>query len=474
MSSKIKIISLGTFIIFLLFVLIFFSASKPLLSLKLNGDESVTIEVNSNYQDLGAEARSDSIIFKGKKVKIKEVSDLNISKLGDYTIRYMAKSNGQKKELTRNIKVVDTIAPEITVLTNEINVCKKNPLKQLSYVALDNYDGNITSNIKEKYTKDKLILTIKDSSGNKATKQLNYKIIDNEEPNITLHGNENIYITLGEEYIEYGAYAYDSCDGDISSNVKIVSNVNTQLTGDYTVSYEITDSASKTSSVTRNVHVIYPKSEITFDVPEGATIYLTFDDGPGEYTEQLLNILKTYDIKATFFVTNQFPKYQYMIKKEYEEGHTVGIHTYSHLWSIYESVDSYMNDFNTINQVIYNQTGKYSKIFRFPGGSSNTVSRKYCDGIITTLANKLVNEGYQYYDWSIDSTDTARKNTVSSIIENMKKQLKGNSYYIVLMHDIKKNTIEALPSIIEYAKSIGYQFKPITNESPIVHSRIAN
>ena len=164
-----------------------------------------------------------------------------------------------------------------------------------------------------------------------------------------------------------------------------------------------------------------------------------------------------------------------MIKEEYERGHSVGIHTYTHKWSIYESVESYFEDFNRIENVIFEETGIHTKLFRFPGGSSNTVSKKYSEGIMSTLSNLLEQQGYIYFDWTFDSGDTnKRDNSVNYIIKNVKANLKGDGIYIVLMHDIKQNTLKALPEIIEFAQTNGYTFDKLTESSPTEHLKIVN
>lgn len=306
------------------------------------------------------------------------------------------------------------------------------------------------------------------------TKKINY--IDKDKPVITLNGSSTISLVAGSAYSEYGASAYDTCDGDISSNIKIDSNIDINTIGKYEVKYSVVDSEGISTEIIRYVNVVEKENLISkYQVEKEATIYLTFDDGPGPYTEELLDILDKYNIKATFFVTMQFPKYKYLIKEEYTRGHKVGVHTYTHKWSIYSSQESYLEDFNKINNIIYEETGEYTNIFRFPGGSSNTVSRNYKKGIMSTLANLMQNNGYTYYDWTFDSGDTSKtNNSVEAIIENVKNNLKGDGEYIILMHDIKKNTIEALPKIIEFALYNGYTFDKINEKTNIPHFKIAN
>ena len=125
-------------------------------------------------------------------------------------------------------------------------------------------------------------------------------------------------------------------------------------------------------------------------IPEEKTIYLTFDDGPSAYTGQLLDVLARSGVKATFFVTNLNPEYQDLIGRAFREGHAIGVHTSSHNYAqIYQSKEAFYRDFLGMQEIIYEQTGSYTRLFRFPGGSSNTVSRNYCYGIMTQLAKSM-------------------------------------------------------------------------------------
>ena len=205
-------------------------------------------------------------------------------------------------------------------------------------------------------------------------------------------------------------------------------------------------------------------------------IYLTFDDGPSENTEKILKILDQYDAKATFFVTGHSPDKFGLIKQEYDAGHSVGMHSYSHNYAeIYTSVDAYKADLDKIANVIKDQIGFVPFLFRFPGGSSNSVSANYSSGIMTTLTTQLVNEGYQYYDWNISSGDAGSDNMpADTIIDNSCQE--GWTNIMLLMHDTdaKNSTVEALPKVIEYYKERGYEFCAIDRDSYAVHHGISN
>ena len=206
----------------------------------------------------------------------------------------------------------------------------------------------------------------------------------------------------------------------------------------------------------------------------GKVIYLTFDDGPSIYTENILNTLDKYNVKATFFVTcsGSLDKYA---KKIIEKGHTLGLHTCTHRYNIvYSSEENYFNDLNSISAKVEELTGYKSKYIRFPGGSSNTISR-FNKGIMTRLTQKVTEDGYKYYDWNIDSEDAAGADK-EGVYNNVISALKNHNYStnMVLMHDIKVSTKDALDSIIKDALDMGYTFSNINDYTNEVHHRINN
>ena len=141
-------------------------------------------------------------------------------------------------------------------------------------------------------------------------------------------------------------------------------------------------------------------------------VYLTLDDGPSDNTQAVLDILDKYNAKATFFVTGEMPEYKDMIKAAYDKGHTIGMHTYSHDYAkVYASVDAYFQDLDQIGQMVQEEIGYVPCFIRFPGGSSNTVSKKYTAGIMSTLVQEVQNRGYQYYDWNGSSGDGSVRTT---------------------------------------------------------------
>ena len=209
----------------------------------------------------------------------------------------------------------------------------------------------------------------------------------------------------------------------------------------------------------------------------GAKAYLTFDDGPTENTPKILKILDEYNVKATFFViyhSGQEKTYKSIVEK----GHTLALHSYSHDYEkIYSSREAYFKDLDKLSAYLEKTTGQTPKLMRFPGGSSNTISRKYCKGIMTDLTAEVTNRGYKYFDWNLDSGDaSAYRVKKSKIVNNVMSQIGNGGSQVILMHDAaaKTTTVEALPEIIEALQSYGYEILPLDESSPETHQQVAN
>lgn len=201
--------------------------------------------------------------------------------------------------------------------------------------------------------------------------------------------------------------------------------------------------------------------------------YLTFDDGPTENTRKILDFLKANHIKATFFVIG-VEGYDDVYKRIVDEGHTIGIHSNTHRYDqIYKSTEAFMKDINALSDRIYNLTGVRSNIFRFPGGSNNTISKRYNKtDIMGQLTELIEQEGYHYFDWNVDSLDASASTQdkdiiVQSVIEGSRD--KNNA--IILMHDAaaKTTTVEALPEIVEGLRKQGYIFDKMDETTVPIH-----
>ncbi len=210
------------------------------------------------------------------------------------------------------------------------------------------------------------------------------------------------------------------------------------------------------------------------DNPKGdKVIYLTFDDGPGIRTPDLLAILEKYNVKATFFVVGT--AYLEFLDDIANAGHSIGIHTNSHRYEdIYSSTDSFWKDFNAMDDKIFQRTGIHTKLYRFPGGSSNRTSIKYCPGIMTKLVKEVQNKGYYYFDWNVDSDDAGSAKTANQVYNNVIAGVKNKDKSVVLMHDIKSYTVDAIESIIRWGLQNGYIFLPLDENAPSVHHTVKN
>ncbi|MBQ7895752.1 MAG: polysaccharide deacetylase, partial [Oscillospiraceae bacterium] len=225
--------------------------------------------------------------------------------------------------------------------------------------------------------------------------------------------------------------------------------------------------------VTRTV-VVHQATNPTTVEPGEKTIYLTFDDGPGPYTGMLLDILSAYNVPATFFVTCLNDKYEDYIGRAYREGHAIGVHTASHnYYDIYSSEDAFFNDFNAVQDMIYSQNGEYTELTRFPGGSSNTVS-SFNPGIMSRLAYSLESMGYKYFDWNVTSGDAGETTDTDTVAANIINGIAGRKYAVVLQHDIKDYSVNAVEEVILWGLNNGYAFRALNSSSPTAHHGIAN
>lgn len=405
---------------------------------------------------------------------IKLDSNLDTKNIGKYQVTYTLNFKGKAVSKKVTIEVADIENPVIKLDNyDKLTLCPNYNLDKINdYNITDNYDINIENKLIKYIKNSKIYYSVTDDYGNTTTVNRDVELIDTKAPQITLNGSDNVYIYKGTEYKELGYSAYDECDGDITNKVKVEGNVDYQTIGDYTITYTAIDSSKNKYTKTRTIHV-YDYSIGNSAYKNGKIVYLTFDDGPNSYTKNILNVLNKYNVKATFFITNQFYGYQSLIHDMYEYGHSVGIHTYSHQYrNIYSSEEAYFNDLNKMNEIIFKQTGSYSQLLRFPGGSSNTISSSN-KGIMSKLSKLVTDEGYTYFDWNIDSGDTSTINA-EVIANNVINGIKKYNTSIVLMHDTKYVNKEALEKILYYGLTNGYTFLPLTTDSPTMHHNINN
>lgn len=443
--------------------------------ISLNGDSLVKVVFGNKYEEEGCSAKylgrdlSDKVWYEG---------EVDETKLGTYTVKCKVRKNKMTVTKERTVEVVDETKPVITLTgEEEVNICPNGSYAEEGFSAIDDYDGDITDKVETEINDEGVYYIATDSSDNKEEKLRKVNKVDTEAPVITLKGNTTYSIVLGSKYSEPGYTAIDNCEDDLTDKVAVSGSVDTSKTGTYELTYTVSDSYNNEASVKRTVKV-YKKAEVSSSSGTPGTIYLTFDDGPSSsITPKLLDILKEKGVKATFFVINHSDSLDYLIKREYNEGHTVAIHSYSHNYAtIYSSVDAYFNDLQKMSNKIERLIGVKSYIIRFPGGSSNTVSKKYSSGIMTTLTNEVLNRGYHYFDWNVGSGDSGDVSTKEGVYNNVIKGLSKNRANVILMHDFENNykTLNAISDIIDYAKANGYEFKTIDMSTAMVRHKVNN
>lgn len=445
------------------------------VKITLNGDRMVTLQFGQVYTDPGASA-----VTLDEKTGIESPLELTTTgaadpgKVGVYLVRYAAVANGKVYTAYRRVEVLDKELPVIDLISDPENyTLPGSEYEEEGFSATDNYDGDITDKVQRRVTKDAIYYTVRDSSGN-LTRVIREIVYDDPvPPELTLAGESMVVLNEGDRYTEPGYSAKDNCDGDITGNVLVSGSVDTAWPGKYTLTYTVTDSYRNTVQATRTVFVKEKEVSKVNDPSSGdKVIYLTFDDGPGANTPRLLDILKKYNVQATFFVVNT--RYISTIKRASDEGHTIAIHTATHKFKeIYASEEAYFKDLYKMQEIIKQHTGKTAMLMRFPGGASNTVS-SFNKGIMTRLTKLVEEKGFTYFDWNVDSKDAGGAKTAKQVYNNVVSGIGKKTNAVVLMHDIKTYTIDAIERIIVWGLNNGYTFRALTADSPTCHHRVNN
>lgn len=213
------------------------------------------------------------------------------------------------------------------------------------------------------------------------------------------------------------------------------------------------------------------KSKNTIVNDEKRVLYLTFDDGPSTVvTNKILDILKAENIKASFFIVgSKIEGREDVLKRIYAEGHTIGLHTYTHKYrQIYSSETAFINEMNKTSEETKKVINIEPKAIRFPSGSKKHLT--------PSLLEKLHNNGYKVYDWNLSLSDGIDYNTpVSKLYKEATTKCVNPNRIFLLAHcdQPNKNTCDALPNIIKYYRDLGYEFQPITNDTPEYHFRVS-
>ncbi|WP_339076590.1 polysaccharide deacetylase family protein [Clostridioides difficile] len=223
-------------------------------------------------------------------------------------------------------------------------------------------------------------------------------------------------------------------ENEISRNAKLSSSTITDIVSN--TSIEVSKGPSKSS---------------------GKIAYITIDDGPSKFTDEMIKTLNKYNVKATFFmIDGNMKEYPQQVKNIIKNGNTAGFHSVSHdIHKLYVTSTSAKEEFDTNDQTFYKITGKHSKVIRIPYGSKPyTPQASY---------QALVDAGYKIWDWDLDTEDW--KFNSSQIVQNVKNHIKNRKgedkdQLVVLMHE-KKQSAEALDSVLKFLSDEGYEFAPV-------------
>lgn len=406
-----------------------------------------------------------SYVFFGKAKDVAIETNVDDQKPGKYKTTYKYKNY----IVETNVEVKDSLAPELVVKNYKTDMVEEVKAKKFIKSISDSTEVKTEITKMEKKDDNNYIVTIQatDTSGNVTTKTAKLTREKDEEPPVLSVPDLEVYETQ---------YFDEMKDVEVSDNFdskpEVTCNVDEVLKGpgDVEVTYTATDRSGNKTEYVRHINVL-ASPEMSEKI-----MYLTFDDGPSANTEDILDILDKYGVQATFFVTGNGQNYNDLIKRAYDAGHTIGLHTYSHSYSmIYESDEAFFDDLQQIQDMVEEITGEKSYITRFPGGSSNTVSAEYNEGIMTRLTEEIQKRGFDYFDWNVGSGDAAAQTVdAATIIENSK--IYEGDHLVLLMHDsLYKTTLkDALPSIIEYYQAEGYSFKGLSDMSPMCHQKVSN
>ncbi len=437
-------------------------------------EAEITVPYGVEFDDPGRRAVTVGRLFGVGKMElpVETEGEVDTNTLGTYELTYQTRLLFTEYRAKRIVHVADLTPPVINLQT----VAGYTPswftgYEEEGFLAWDDVDGEVTDKVRWTVLPDRIEYRVKDSAGNEALAVR--ELSDIAPPEIKLKGAENMNISARIDFEDPGFTVTDADGADLSDLVKVEGKVTPYRAGSYELVYTLENPMGDVVSVTRTV-VVEPVEVPETVQPDELTIYLTFDDGPGPYTEELLDILAAYNVKATFFVTCLNPEYEDMVGRAYREGHSIGVHSATHnYYQIYGSEQAYFDDFNAAQAMIYRQTGAYAQIFRFPGGSSNTISR-ITPGIVTRMSETRTAMGFRYFDWNVDSGDASGISDGGTVLRNITEGCRGRRASLVLQHDIKSFSVGIVRDVIAWGRENGYCFLPLGPDSPAAKRRIAN
>ena len=403
----------------------------------------------------------------GKKDDVKiDSSQVNVKKVGVY--KDVCKYKDEEKTL--KVNVVDTLPPEFDVKSKKVALNQTVEPSELVKNIKDASQTKVSFAKNYEFNKvgwQEIEVIVKDAYDNETRKKVKVNVVKDEKAPEIIVGNANVVV--GEK-IDLKALATIKDDFDKNPTLKVESDkLDTNKIGTYQVKYIAKDVSGNQSEKTIQVEVVDKTKD------NEKVVYLTFDDGPSRHTPEVLEILKRYQCKATFFITGMNEKYRPYIKTAYDQGHTIGLHTYSHNYSkVYASTNAYFKDLDKVGKLAKEYIGFTPKYIRFPGGGSNTISRKYNKGIMSQLTKQVGKKGYIYYDWNCENGDGYAHMSQSQMLKRATSS--SAKKVMILMHDAngKQNTVDILPKVIEHYQKKGYTFKAIDDSTPVFHQHVNN
>ena len=441
----------------------------------MSGGTEITVPRGEPYEEPGVRAAAVGRLTGESEEDLPVLvrGEVDTGTMGDYVLCYEASTMLCRYSAERIVHVVDRTAPEITLLHSEDYMPSwLEGYREEGYIALDDVDGDLTDHVEIEDRGDSRVYTVTDAAGNRASavRQLPYSI---GRPTLRLNGAESLAIDASFTFLDPGFTCTDARGNDLSAYVRCEGEVDPAAAGEYTLRYGIENAVGERVEVTRTVTVRPLRNPDVVD-PDGKLIYLSFDDGPGPYTDRLLDILAQYNVKASFFVTCLYPEYAACIGRAFREGHSIGVHSASHQYRrIYASEEAFLEDFEAVQALIREQTGQETRLFRFPGGSSNTVSR-FNRGIMTRLSERMSEEGYVYFDWNVSSGDAGGTSSTEQVLQNIVDGCSARRVSVVLQHDVKEFSVAAVERVIIWGLTNGYSFAALDETTEPVRHRIAN
>ena len=407
------------------------------------------------------------LYFAGKKdVNIQTKAD--VEKIGEYPVTYTCRGH----EYKATVKVEDTTPPRLKVQSYTTDLAEEITPEKFVQEVSDFTETSIRFKDPQAWDKEgtyDIQIAATDTSGNETVETATLTRKKDSTPPV-VQGADNVEVLQGRTIdFSEGVTVTDDMDPDPKFSVNS-EQVDFATPGTYEVIYTTKDRSGNEGTTVRQITV---KKDRDYD---RKVVYLTFDDGPSAHTDKILEILNEYNAKATFFVTGNNQKHNDVLKRIVGQGSVVALHTYTHNYAeVYASEEAYFKDLQKISDMVKEATGVESKLIRFPGGSSNTVSKQYCPGLMTKLTKAVQEKGYQYFDWNCDSTDASGNNVpVKTLVENATSS--SARHINILMHDTdaKGTTVEALPDIIKHYRSQGYAFEALTVDSYPAHHSVNN